>query len=112
VKNNTGELLPGSYAEVHLRLNSSRPTLLLPVSALVFRTAGLQVATLGEGNRAHLSNITLGRDFGTQVEVVSGLAANEKVIDSPPDSLVEGEQVRVVAPQTQSKTKPATEQAE
>lgn len=112
VKNNTGELLPGSYAEVHLRLNSSTPTLLLPVSALVFRTAGLQVATLGEGNRAHLSNITLGRDFGTQVEVVSGLTANEKVIDSPPDSLVEGEQVRLVAPQTQSNTKPATEQAE
>jgi multidrug efflux pump subunit AcrA (membrane-fusion protein) len=112
VKNNTGELLPGSYAEVHLRLNSSTPTLLLPVSALVFRTAGLQVATLGDGNRAHLSNITLGRDFGTQVEVVSGLTANEKVIDSPPDSLVEGEQVRVVAPQTQSNSKPATGQAE
>jgi multidrug efflux pump subunit AcrA (membrane-fusion protein) len=112
VKNNTGELLPGSYAEVHLKLNSSTPTLLLPVSALVFRTAGLQVATLGDNNRAHLSNITLGRDFGTQVEVVSGLRANEKVIDSPPDSLVEGEQVRVVAPQTQSKSTPAAGQAE
>jgi RND family efflux transporter MFP subunit len=112
VKNSSGELLPGSYAEVHLKLNSSTPTVLLPVSALVFRTDGLQVATLGAGNRAHLSNITLGRDFGTQVEVVSGLTANEKVIDSPPDSLVEGEQVRVVAPQTQSKSAPAAEQAE
>jgi multidrug efflux pump subunit AcrA (membrane-fusion protein) len=102
VKNNTGELLPGSYAAVHLTLNSSRPTLLLPVSALLFRSQGLQVATLGEKDRAHLSNITMGRDFGTQVEVVAGLEANQKVINSPPDSLVEGEQVRVVAAQAQS----------
>jgi multidrug efflux pump subunit AcrA (membrane-fusion protein) len=102
VKNKTGELLPGSYAEVHLRLDSSTPTLLLPVSALVFRKEGLQVATLDANNRAHLSHITLGRDFGTQVEVVSGLSANEKVIDSPPDSLADGEPVRVVAPHDQS----------
>lgn len=111
VKNKSGELLPGSYAAVHLKLNSSRPTLLLPVSALIFRSQGLQVATLGENNRAHLSNITMGRDFGTQVEVVSGLTADEKVIDSPPDSLVEGEPVRVVAPQTQSNAAPAAEHA-
>jgi multidrug efflux pump subunit AcrA (membrane-fusion protein) len=111
VKNNSGELLPGSYAAVHLKLNTSRPTLLLPVSTLVFRTQGLQVATLGENNRAHLANITIGRDFGTQVEVVSGLTADEKVIDSPPDSLVEGESVRVVAPQTQSNAAPAAERA-
>jgi multidrug efflux pump subunit AcrA (membrane-fusion protein) len=110
VKNNTGELLPGSYAAVHLKLDSSRPTLLLPVSALVFRTQGLQVATLGENNRAHLENITLGRDFGTQVEVVSGLTTDQKVIDSPPDSLVEGEQVRVVASHTQSNATSAQEQ--
>jgi multidrug efflux pump subunit AcrA (membrane-fusion protein) len=107
VKNNTGELLPGSYAEVHLKLNSSTPTLLLPVSTLIFRSQGLQVATLGADNRAHLSTITIGRDFGTQVEVASGLTAGQKVIDSPPDSLVEGEQVRVVAPQTQSNSAPA-----
>jgi len=111
VKNNSGELLPGSYAAVHLKLNSSRPTLVLPVSALVFRSQGLQVATLGENNRAHLANITMGRDFGTQVEVVSGLTANEKVIDSPPDSLVEGETVHVVTPQTQSNAAPAAKQA-
>jgi multidrug efflux pump subunit AcrA (membrane-fusion protein) len=110
VKNNSGELLPGSYAAVHLKLNSSRPTLVLPVSALVFRSQGLQVATLGDNNRAHLENITMGRDFGTQVEVVSGLTVDEKVIDNPPDSLVEGEPVRVVAPQTQSNAAPAAKQ--
>jgi multidrug efflux pump subunit AcrA (membrane-fusion protein) len=100
VKNTTGELLPGSYAEVHLQLNSSKPTLILPVSALIFRTQGLQVATVGEDGHAHLQTIIMGRDFGTQVEVASGLTPSQKVIDSPPDSLIEGEQVHVIQPQT------------
>src|SRR6202453_5102932 len=111
VKHNTGELLPGSYAEVHLKLDSSRSTVLLPVSALIFRAQGLQVATLGADNRAHLSTITMGRDFGTQIEVASGLVTNQKVIDSPPDSLVEGQQVRVTAPQTQSNAAPPSGQS-
>jgi multidrug efflux pump subunit AcrA (membrane-fusion protein) len=99
VKNPTGELLPGSYTEVHLKLNSSHPTLILPVSALIFRTQGLQVATLSDDGRAHLKTIAMGRDYGTQVEVVSGLTMGEKIIDNPPDSLADGEQVRVIQPQ-------------
>ena len=99
VKNPAGELLPGSYAEVHLKLNSSKPTLILPVSTLIFRTAGLQVATVGADNHAHLINITIGRDYGTQVEVASGLTLDQKVIDSPPDSLADNEEIRVIQPQ-------------
>jgi multidrug efflux pump subunit AcrA (membrane-fusion protein) len=99
VKNTSGELLPGSYAEVHLKLNSSKPTVVLPVSALLFRTQGMQVAALGEDNRVHLANITMGRDYGTQVEVVSGVTPHQRLVDSPPDSLVDGEQVRVIHPQ-------------
>jgi multidrug efflux pump subunit AcrA (membrane-fusion protein) len=99
VKNSTGELLPGSYTEVHLKLNSSRPTLILPVSALIFRTQGLQVATLSDDGRAQLKTIVMGRDYGTQVEVVSGLTMGEKIIDNPPDSLADGQQVRVIQPQ-------------
>jgi multidrug efflux pump subunit AcrA (membrane-fusion protein) len=102
VKNNTGELLPGSYTQVHLQLNTSKPTLILPVSALIFRAQGLQVATLDEGDHAHLQTIIMGRDFGTQVEVASGLTPSQKIIDSPPDSLVEGEQVHVIQPQAPS----------
>jgi RND family efflux transporter MFP subunit len=103
VNNHTGELLPGSYAEVHLKLDASSPTVILPVSALIFRTEGLQVATLPNGSdHAHLVPIVMGRDFGTQVEVVSGLTAGQHVIDSPPDSLVENEEVSVIQP------KPAT----
>ncbi len=101
VKNPKGELLPGSYTEVHLKLDESKPTLLLPVSTLIFRTAGLQIATLTGDNHTHMASITLGRDYGSQVEVVSGLSAGDKVVDSPPDSLAEGDQVRILHPQSQ-----------
>jgi hypothetical protein len=68
------------------------------VSALIFQSAGLEVATLGTDSRAHLQAITLGRDFGTQVEVVAGLASGQQVVDNPPDSLVEGQEVRAAHP--------------
>lgn len=99
VNNKTGELLPGSYAEVHLKLDSRKSTVMLPVSTLIFRTQGLQVATLDQNDHVHLVNITMGRDYGTQVEVVAGITPNQKIIDSPPDSLVEGQPVHVVKPQ-------------
>ena len=95
VNNRTGELLPGAYAEVHLQVPSGSPTYILPVSALIFRSAGLQVGTLQNGDKAELVNITLGRDMGNEVEVVSGLNAGDQVIVSPPDSLISGETVRV-----------------
>jgi len=97
VNNPTGELLPGAYTEVHLKVPSGAPTYILPVTALIFRSRGLQVALVEEGNKARLVNVTLGRDFGNEVEVVSGLPENASVISSPPDSLVSGETVRVVA---------------
>ncbi len=94
IDNARGELLPGAYAQVHLRLASRNPTLILPGSALMFRSEGLRVATLSGGDRVRLVPVTLGRDFGKTVEVTSGLSGGERVIDSPPDSLVDGEQVR------------------
>lgn len=97
VKNPTGELLPGAYAEVHLKIASGSPTYILPVTTLIFRNAGMQVATVRDGNKAALIPISIGRDFGNSVEVVSGLADSDVVIDSPPDSIVEGEEVRVAA---------------
>lgn len=96
VKNSTGELLPGAYAEAHFKLPSSAHTYLLPVPALIFRSEGLQVATVNDGHHAELKHIQLGRDFGTQVEVVSGLNPEDEVIINPPDSLVSGEEVRPV----------------
>ena len=101
VDNPTGELLPGAYAEVHLSVPSGAPTFILPVSALIFRAQGLQVGVVKDTNRAELANIILGRDFGAEVEVVSGIDASDQVIVNPPDSLIAGETVRV-APAAQA----------
>ncbi len=96
---NPGNILfPGAYTEVHLKLPSGVATFLLPVNALIFRSAGLQIATVDADNKAALVPIVIGRDYGTEVEVVSGLSAGDSVIVSPPDSLVQGEAVRVAQP--------------
>jgi RND family efflux transporter MFP subunit len=102
VENPTGELLPGAFAEVHLAVPSGAPTFILPVSALIFRAQGLQVVVVRDGKRAELANIILGRDFGSEVEVVSGLQADDQVIINPPDSLITGEEVRVAQPPNQN----------
>jgi len=113
VNNATGELLPGAYTEVHLKLPNDIPTFILPVSALIFRAQGLQVATVDSNNKTKLVAITLGRDFGSQVEVLSGLNADDQVIVNPSDSVIDGEQVNPQAPkdaqqnqQNQSQPKP------
>lgn len=95
IDNPAGQLMPGAYAEVHLKLPSQSAALLLPVTALVFRAEGLQVAVVHDGNRAELVHITLGRDFGTEVEVTSGITERDQVIVNPPDSLTTGAAVRV-----------------
>jgi RND family efflux transporter MFP subunit len=94
VDNEKGELLPGSYADVHLKLPTAASTLKIPVSALIFRADGLQVAIL-KGDRIAIVPITVGRDFGSDVEVVSGLSGTEQVVANPPDSLTDGATVRV-----------------
>jgi RND family efflux transporter MFP subunit len=101
VDNSTGELLPGAFTEVHLKLPTEIPTYILPVNTLIFRAQGLQVATVENDNRAKLITIVLGRDFGATVEVISGLTDADKVIVSPPDSLVDGEQVQIAQPNQQ-----------
>jgi RND family efflux transporter MFP subunit len=102
VDNQDGALLPGAYAEVHLKVPSAGSNFILPVSALIFRANGLQVGTVENGNRAVLKNISIGRDLGSEVEVTSGLTADDNVIANPPDSLVSGETVRLASPSDQS----------
>jgi hypothetical protein len=97
VANPSGEILPGAYAEVHLKLPSATSTVIIPVTSLIFRSEGLRVAVVRQGHAVMLP-ITLGRDFGTDVEVVAGLDGSEAVITNPPDSLVDGEEVRVATP--------------
>jgi RND family efflux transporter MFP subunit len=95
VNNPTGTLFSGSYAEVHLKLPTPAYSLLLPVNTLLFRAEGLRVATVGDGQKVELKPITIGHDFGSEVEVVSGLTGSENVIVNPPDSVVSGQTVRI-----------------
>jgi RND family efflux transporter MFP subunit len=104
VDNPTGTLLTGAYAEVHLKLPTAVSSLLLPVNTLMFRSEGLRVATVTDGQHAELKPITVGHDFGSEVEVVAGLTGDEAVIANPPDSLVSGQAVRISqAPEGQQK---------
>ena len=95
MNNPTGELLPGAYAQVHLKASPGTPAVILPVSAMLFRSEGLQVAIVENGNRAELRSVTAGRDFGNEIEVVSGIKPGDWVIDNPSDSLISGESVRI-----------------
>jgi RND family efflux transporter MFP subunit len=97
VDNAKDELLPGSYCEVHLKLPGLTTTLKLPVNAIIFSTDGLKAAVIEHGDRVALRTVALGRDFGSTVEVVSGLEASDTVVINPPDSITEGQTVRVVA---------------
>jgi RND family efflux transporter MFP subunit len=94
VDNPTDEIPPGAYAEVHLKLPSAATTVVIPVTSLIFRAEGLHTAVVRDGH-AVLIPIVIGRDFGTEVEIVSGLDGSESVITSPPDSLVSGQEVRI-----------------
>jgi len=98
VNNRTGELFPGAYTEVHFKTNVSARALILPVSALMFRSEGLRVATVSDDNTAKLVPIILGHDDGATVQVISGLNAESRVILDPPDSLIDGETVQVAKP--------------
>jgi len=99
--NPTGELMPGSYAEVHLKLPAVATALRLPVNTLIFRSEGLRVAVV-KNDRVHLQPVTMGRDFGTSVEVLSGITADDRVVVNPPDSLEEGQAVQIAAGDTKA----------
>lgn len=96
VVNATGLLFPGAYTEVHFKIKPNGSTLLIPSTSLVFRSEGLRVPVVVNGNRTALIPVVLGRDFGNTVEVTSGLEEDAWVVENPPDSLVDGEIVRVV----------------
>ncbi|MBS0394763.1 MAG: efflux RND transporter periplasmic adaptor subunit [Proteobacteria bacterium] len=98
VDNAGGELLPGAYAEVHFQVAAGAVAPRVPVNALIFRSGGLMVATVGADHRVSLRKIVAGRDFGTEIEVRSGLGPGDEVVVNPPDSLIDGVEVRVVPP--------------
>src|SRR5262249_15881374 len=95
IENPGGTLLSGSYTEVHLKIPSSASTFLVPVSSLIFRGEKLQVGVVKDG-KVTVSDVTPGHDLGDQIEVVAGLKADDQVITNPPDSLISGQEVKVV----------------
>lgn len=92
--NGDGKLIAGSYADVHFDLPVAAGALQLPVTSLIFRQNGLRVATLGKDDKVTMKSVEIGRDYGTKVEIVAGLDPGDRVIDSPPDWLAQGDKVR------------------
>jgi RND family efflux transporter MFP subunit len=109
VDNRTGELLPGSYTEVHLHTAKPQPALVVPISAVVLQADGLHVAVVDNNDIAHVIRVTPGRDLGSSMEIVSGLNPGQPVITNPPDSLIDGEKVRVVSRPGQKSNAGATQ---
>jgi len=95
VPNPNGKLLPGSYAQVHFALKEDVPRLTIPANALLFRAEGPRAAVVGQDNKIQLKTVNIGRDFGTSVEILSGLAAGDSVVLGPSDSLEDGEPVQI-----------------
>ena len=97
VDNSDGKLLPGGFASLQFKLPIAVNAVRIPASALVFDSRGLSVATLGADGHVVFKKVTINRDFGDTVEIGSGLSATDRVIDTPPDGLVDGDSVRVAA---------------
>ncbi|HEU5297410.1 MAG TPA: efflux RND transporter periplasmic adaptor subunit [Burkholderiaceae bacterium] len=95
VDNPNGELLPGGFANVRFELPRAAGTLSIPPSALIFDKAGLRVATVGDGDKVVLKSVKVARDLGTSIEIASGLAPTDRVIESPPDGVENGDAVVV-----------------
>ncbi|KJC59234.1 RND transporter MFP subunit [Bradyrhizobium sp. LTSPM299] len=104
--NSSGELMPGGYAGVKLSLQRDSTPLSIPASALIFNSSGLRVATVGSDDKVLFKTVTIGRDLGKEIELASGLAADDRVITAPPDGLADGDHVRVVG--VGAKGKPTT----
>jgi membrane fusion protein (multidrug efflux system) len=92
--NPDGKLLPGAFAEVHFHVPAGADALSVPLTALVFGSKGMQVATV-EGNKIALKPVQIGRNLGNRVEIESGLTLADRLVDNPPESMQSGDVVRV-----------------
>ncbi len=95
VPNKDGRLLPGSFGEVHFAVGTNVNKVTVPVNAMLFRAQGAQVAVIGPDNKVQLRSINIGRDYGTTLEILGGVAATDRVVINPADSLEDGQQVNV-----------------
>jgi len=105
VDNPDGQLLPGGYANVVLHLPGDASLLSIPASALIFDARGLRVATVGADNRIALKTVTIARDSGSTIQIGSGLNAQDRVIQNPPDGVADGVEVRIAGQQGEAAKK-------
>src|SRR5258707_248028 len=96
VDNSAGELMPGAFANTRIELPPTVQALTIPSGALIFAQTGLRVPTVDSNSKVVLKTVTIGRDLGQVVEIATGIAAIDRIIDSPPDGLADGDQARVV----------------
>jgi RND family efflux transporter MFP subunit len=97
VPNPRGALIAGSYVQVTLPINVDAEALVVPTNVLLFRPEGTRVALVGAGGRVNLRSVKLGTDFGTTVEVLSGLTPSDRLVENPADSLADGDVVILTA---------------
>jgi membrane fusion protein, multidrug efflux system len=95
VPNKDGRLLPGSFGEVHFAVGSNVNKVTVPVNAMLFRSQGSQLAVVGPDNKVHLRAITIGKDYGTTLEILAGVSVEDQVVINPPDSLEDGQAVNL-----------------
>jgi membrane fusion protein (multidrug efflux system) len=93
--NPSGKLLPGAFAEVHFHVPAGADTLSVPLTALVFGKKGMQVAALEDDNRVKLKTVEVGRNLGNRVEIERGISTEDRLVDSPPESMQTGDVVKV-----------------
>src|SRR3984957_2627398 len=104
--NSKGELMPGGYANVRMSLTRDAVPLHIPASALIFNQSGLRVATVGSDDKVLFKTVTIARDLGRNIELGSGLAADDRVIVAPPDGIADGDQVRIAGGSPEGKLRP------
>ncbi len=105
--NKDDALFPGAFARVHFQIPPDRNAVLVPASALIYRDNEIQVGVVGPDNRVRLQKVQIARDLGTKVEIASGLSKGERIVSSPPDSIDDGEEVRIMDADNEKPRPPA-----
>ena len=103
IDNGSGELMPGAFANARIELPEAMKALSIPSSALIFGQKGLRVATVDDASKVTLKPVKISRDLGQTIEISTGIVAADRIIESPPDGLNDGDEVRVVEPQATPK---------
>ena len=110
VPNRSGELFPGIHVDVQLSLAQANPPMIVPATAVIIRSEGLQVAEVDSANAIRLQKVQIGRDLGKSVEIVAGLDDGARIVTNPSDTLVDGTRVRIAGASTQTAVAPAVRQ--